>query len=202
MYFKRVVLIKGSLSSSDRADKTCWNMFHCCGRSECDAIHLITRLFISHNLKQSFCYLSLLLEFSWHVHLHLLSSFWITKKQTLSWTSFRLITAWAIKTLSVCNSKWLPAQTRWFENNNSGILAGAGNKRSLIRAGHGEIDVETAERFSHLFVSSSFSISSPSQHPPLQSQARLGYSTLMKIRKLTSLQAVFYHAVSYSIISA
>lgn len=37
---------------------------------------------------------------------------------------------------------------------------------------------------------------------PSQSQARLRCSTLIKIRKLTLRQIVFYHAVSYSIISA
>lgn len=63
------------------------------------------------------------------------------------------------------NSKWLLAQTRWFEHNNNGILAGVGDKYTLIRAGHQEIDVETVERFSHLFVSLPFSPFSSSQHP-------------------------------------
>lgn len=63
------------------------------------------------------------------------------------------------------NSKWLLAQTRWFEHNNNGILAGVGDKYTLIRAGHQEIDAETVERFSHLFVSLPFSTFSSSQHP-------------------------------------
>lgn len=85
------------------------------------------------------------------------------------------------------NSKWLLAQTRWFEHNNNGILAGVGDKYTLIRAGHQEIDAETVERFSHLFVSLPFSLFSSSQHPLCnQSKVKIFHSNENQEASITS----------------
>lgn len=97
------------------------------------------------------------------MYIHLQSSFRITNNEHFP-EYLPFYNCMSNQNLKCPNSKWLLAQTRWFENSNSGILVGVGNKCILIRAGHQEIDVETVERFSHMFVSLPFSMFSSSQN--------------------------------------